>query len=260
MCGVCGVWCDGPKKWRFEKWGFKGWGFEGWAFGQTAFGQTAFARIGVLCVLAMCVCFKILGVFKIVCVSVVLCCVVLCCVVLCCVCVLCCVVLCCVVLCCVVLCCGCGCVVLCCGCVVGVCRCVLLAYLKMCGFYTILNFGQFWADPHFFQLLESIFLAEEEAHNLDFLPHPKFWPFLGPPLKDVLEFSKFWAGFVATISFHCLLCLPLCLPLVSCFGLFFVSHVVLVLAWLPLLDSLRLHKTINTEQSRKQRKQNTEEN
>ena len=29
-------------------------------------------------------------------------------------------------------------------------------------------------------------MAEEEAQNLEFLPHPKFWPFLGRPLKDVL--------------------------------------------------------------------------
>ena len=41
-------------------------------------------------------------------------------------------------------------------------------------------------------------MVEEKAHNLEFLPHPKCWPFLGRPLKNVLEFSNFWAGFVAT--------------------------------------------------------------
>ena len=29
--------------------------------------------------------------------------------------------------------------------------------------------------PPFFQLFEALFLAEEEAQNLEFLPHPKFW-------------------------------------------------------------------------------------
>ena len=56
-----------------------------------------------------------------------------------------------------------------------------------------MNFGHFWALP-FFKMS-------------GFYPHPKFGPFLGRPLKDVLEFSNFWAGFVATHSVHCLLCL-----------------------------------------------------
>ena len=93
-------------------------------------------------------------------------------------------------------------------------------------FYPLMNFGHFWAPPFFkvsvfyptrffrqfwadatFSAVRRTFLAEEKAHNLEFLPHPKFWPFFGRPLKDVLEFSKFWAGFVATHSVHCLLCL-----------------------------------------------------
>ena len=73
-------------------------------------------------------------------------------------------------------------------------------------FYSIMNFGHFWADP-IFSAVRITFLAEEKAKNLEFLHHPKFWPFLGRPLKDVLEFSNFWAGFVATHSVHCLLCL-----------------------------------------------------
>ena len=43
------------------------------------------------------------------------------------------------------------------------------------------NFG----PTPLFQLLEALFLAEEEAQNVEILPHPKFWPFLGRPLNDV---------------------------------------------------------------------------
>ena len=101
-------------------------------------------------------------------------------------------------------------------------------------FYPILNFGHFWASlfsrcfypinfgplpssrcPGFtppvilanfgpistFSTVRSTFLAEEEAQNLEFLPHPKFWPFLGRPLKDVLPVPS-------PHSVHCLLCLP----------------------------------------------------
>ena len=32
-------------------------------------------------------------------------------------------------------------------------------------------------------------MAEEEAQNLEFSPHPKFWPFLGRPVEDVLASS-----------------------------------------------------------------------
>ena len=64
------------------------------------------------------------------------------------------------------------------------------------------------------------FLGPSLLQNVRVLPHPKFWPFLGRPLKNVLDFfPNLWAGFVATHNVHCLLCLPLCLPLVSCFGL-----------------------------------------
>ena len=54
-------------------------------------------------------------------------------------------------------------------------------------FYPIMNFGHFWALP---------FLQDVRV-----LPHPKFWPFLGRPLKDVLPAPS-------PHSVHCLLCLP----------------------------------------------------
>ena len=48
-----------------------------------------------------------------------------------------------------------------------------------------------------FPAVRSTFLAEEEAQNVDILPHPKCWPFLGRPLKDVRfystrNFGHFW--------------------------------------------------------------------
>ena len=55
------------------------------------------------------------------------------------------------------------------------------ALSKISGFHPTRFSRQFWADP-IFSAVESTFLAEEEAQNLDFLPHPKFWPFLGPLL------------------------------------------------------------------------------
>ena len=71
------------------------------------------------------------------------------------------------------------------------------ALLKISGFYPTRFFRQFWADP-IFSAVRSSFLAEEEALNLDFLPHSKFWPFLGRPLNDVRfyptrNFGHFWA-------------------------------------------------------------------
>ena len=43
-------------------------------------------------------------------------------------------------------------------------------------------FSSILGRPHFFQLLEALFLPKrKEAQNLEFSPHPKFWPFLGPP-------------------------------------------------------------------------------
>ena len=72
-----------------------------------------------------------------------------------------------------------------------------LPFFKMSGFHPTRNFANFGPIPTF-SAVRSTFLAEEKAHNLEFLPHPKFWPFLGRPLKYVLEFSNFWAGFVAT--------------------------------------------------------------
>ena len=76
------------------------------------------------------------------------------------------------------------------------------AYLKMSGFHHI-EFWPFLGHPPSsrcpgftppeilanlgpiptFSAVRSTFLAEEEAHNLEFLPHPKFWPFLGRPAQ-----------------------------------------------------------------------------
>ena len=67
----------------------------------------------------------------------------------------------------------------------------LAALLKMSVFYPTRNFRQFWADP-LFSAVRSTLLAEEEAQNVEILPHPKFWPFLGRPLKDVW-FTNVWA-------------------------------------------------------------------
>ena len=104
------------------------------------------------------------------------------------------------------------------------------------------------------------------------LPHIEFWPFLGRPPKDVLEFFQIFGPASSPHTVSILWCLPLCLPLVSCFGLGCVLCLTEDLVRCTLcsvwhgclyqwsLDSLRLHKAINTEQSRKQRKQNTEEN
>ena len=72
-------------------------------------------------------------------------------------------------------------------------------FFKMSGFYPTRNFGQFWPISTF-SAVRGTFLAEEEAQNLEFLPHPKFWPFLGRPLKDVLLAPS-------PHSVHCLLCL-----------------------------------------------------
>ena len=63
------------------------------------------------------------------------------------------------------------------------------ALLKMSGFYPTRFFRQFWADP-IFSAVRSTFLAEEEAQNLEFLPHPKFWPFLGLLLGHPFDFPK----------------------------------------------------------------------
>ena len=54
------------------------------------------------------------------------------------------------------------------------------AFLKMSVFYPTRNFRQFSADPTF-SAVRNTFLAEEEAQNLEILPHPKFSPFFGPP-------------------------------------------------------------------------------
>ena len=90
-------------------------------------------------------------------------------------------------------------------------------------FYPIMNFGHFWADPHFLSCEKHFFLAEEEAHNLEFLPHPKFWPFFGRPLKEVLDFFQIFgpASSPHTVSIvSCVFLLSLALALAA----FFVSR------------------------------------
>ena len=71
------------------------------------------------------------------------------------------------------------------------------ALLQKSVFYPTRFVRSFWADPTF-SAVRSTFLAEEEAQNLEFLLHPKFWPFWGRPLKDVRfyptrNFGHFWA-------------------------------------------------------------------
>ena len=88
-------------------------------------------------------------------------------------------------------------------------------------FYPILNFGLFWA-PLFSRCFHPImnfghFWAPPFFKMSGFYPTRNFGHFWAALLKMSLNFPNFWAGFIAT--HHCLLCLPLCLPLVSCFGL-----------------------------------------
>ena len=70
-------------------------------------------------------------------------------------------------------------------------------------FYPTRNFRQFWADPTL-SAVRSTCLAEEEAQNVEILPHLKFWPFLGRPLEDVRfypkkNFGHFWASSLVTL-------------------------------------------------------------
>ena len=79
----------------------------------------------------------------------------------------------------------------------------LAALLMMSVFYPTRNFRQFWTDPTF-SAVRSTFLAEEEAQNVEILPNPKFWPFLGCLLKDVrfysmLNFGHFWPPSLVTL-------------------------------------------------------------
>ena len=60
------------------------------------------------------------------------------------------------------------------------------------------KFSTIWADPTF-SVVRITFLAEEEAQNVDILPHPKFWPFLAALFKmssfyPILNFCHFWAS------------------------------------------------------------------
>ena len=50
-------------------------------------------------------------------------------------------------------------------------------------------FSSILGRPNFFSCLKH-FLAEEEAQNLEFSPHPKFWPFLGPLLGHPFDFPN----------------------------------------------------------------------
>ena len=78
------------------------------------------------------------------------------------------------------------------------------ALLKMSVFYPTRNFRQFWADPNFSAVRSTFLAEEEEAQNVEFLPHPKFWPFLGRLLKDIrfytiLNFGHFGAPSLVTL-------------------------------------------------------------
>ena len=74
-------------------------------------------------------------------------------------------------------------------------------------FYPTRNFRQFWADPTF-SAVRSIFLAEEEAKNVEILPHPKFWPFPGRPHKDVRFYPTLNCGHFGAPSLVTLLTIP----------------------------------------------------
>ena len=71
------------------------------------------------------------------------------------------------------------------------------AHSKMSGFTPCWILDCFKAHPTS-SAVKNTFLAVKKANYLEFSPHPKCWQCLGRPLKNVLEFSKFWAGFVAT--------------------------------------------------------------
>ena len=91
-------------------------------------------------------------------------------------------------------------------------------------FYTILNFGLFWAPS----LLQDVLV----------LPHQKFWPFSGRPLKDVLECFQIFGPASSPHTVFIISCVFL-LSLALVLAAFFVSgpcslHVLLSLAWLPL--------------------------
>ena len=112
-----------------------------------------------------------------------------------------------------------------------------------------------------FTAVRSTFLAEDPPLS----PSPKFWPFLGRPLKDVLEIFQIFGPASSPHTVSIVSCVFLCVFL-SCFRLGCVLCLTEDLVRCTLcsvwhgclyqwsLDSLRLHKTLNTEQSRKQRK------
>ena len=66
---------------------------------------------------------------------------------------------------------------------------VNLGNSKMSGFWPHPIFSTILGRPHF-SAVGSTFLAEEEAQNLDFSPHPKFWPFLGPLLGHPFDLHQ----------------------------------------------------------------------
>ena len=93
---------------------------------------------------------------------------------------------------------------------------------KISVFYPTRFFRQFLADPTF-SAVRSTFLAEDEAQNLEILHHPKFWPFLGRPLKDVLEFFQIFglAPSPHTVSISCVF---LCVLLLCSLAIFSLSQ------------------------------------
>ena len=87
-----------------------------------------------------------------------------------------------------------------------------LPFFKISVFCPTRFFRQFWADPTF-SVVRRTFLAEEESHNLECLPHPKFWPFLGRPLKDVLELFQIFGPAPSPHTVSIVSCVFLCVLL-----------------------------------------------
>ena len=123
-----------------------------------------------------------------------------------------------------------------------------------------------------FQLLEALFWLKRRPTILNFYPTRNFGHFWAALSKMSLNFSKFLGRFrrhtqcpfslvSSSVSSSCLLLWPWLRSLSH--GGPCSLHVVLGLAWLPLpmvTGFFEIAQSWNTEQSRKRRKQNTEEN
>ena len=78
-------------------------------------------------------------------------------------------------------------------------------------FYPTRFFVNFGPTP-LFQLLEALF-CRRGARNLEFLPHPKCWPFLGRPLKDLLELFQIFGPAPSPHTVSIVSCVFLCVLL-----------------------------------------------